>query len=212
MAKSSQKSTQAFTQIQDIVDDIVLFRDNTACIILKINSVNFSLLAAEEQDAKVFAYAALLNSLSFPAQIIIRSKPIQIMPYINSIDLYINKTQNPGLKNYMIKYKDFVNNLVETTTVLDKQFYIAVSYSPLEQGAIAQVGIKNSQENIIAQAQTSLRIKAESLLTQIHRLTLQASIMKKEELIRLFYDIYNRGDSFSLTGTDIENPMVRGAK
>jgi len=212
MAKAAQSSTQSFTQISDIIDDVIFFSDNSACSILKVTSVNFALLAGEEQDAKVFAYAALLNSLSFPIQILVRSKPIQIMPYINSIDTFIEKAQNSQLKDYMGKYKDFINNLVKTTSVLDKQFYMVVSYSILEGGAASLVKAQksSSQENFQEQAKTSLKIKTESLLTQIHRLTLQASIMKKEELIRLFYDIYNHGDSFSMTINDLENPMVKG--
>lgn len=211
--KSAQSSTQSFTEIQEVIDDVVVFKDNTACTILKLSSVNFALLATEEQDAKVFAYAALLNSLSFPIQILIRSRPIQIMPYLNSLDNLTQKTTNLNLKSYMEKYRNFVESLVKTTTVLDKQFYIIISYSSLESGAINLVKGKTSfsHDNFMQQAQASLKTKAESLLTQIHRLTLQANILRKEELIRLFYDIYNHGESFSLTVSDIENPMVRGA-
>lgn len=210
MKKTAQQaSTQAFTEIVDIRDNIVLLQGGNACIILSVTSVNFSLLAGQEQDSKVFAYAALLNSLSFPIQILVRSKPIEIMPYIAAIDTRIQKEQNPKLKTYMTKYKEFVTSLVQTTTVLDKQFYIVISYSPLEAGAAALVKGQVSSEGF-EQAQASLETKAESLLSQIHRLSLQAQVLKKDTLVKLFYDIYNQGESFPIATPDIDQALVKG--
>lgn len=215
MKKTAQTaSTQAFTQIEDIRDKIVLLRDNSACIIIRVTSVNFSLLSAQEQDSKVFAYAALLNSLSFPIQIVIVSRPVHIMPYLNSIQDLISKTPNPSLRTYMSRYKDFVTSLVQTTTVLDKQFFIVISYSALEGGVGSIVKTTNKsqsqQESFYQDAKTSLETKADSLLSQIHRLSLQAEVLKKEALIKLFYELYNQGEDFLSTASDIESPMVKG--
>ncbi len=213
MKKTAQlATTQAFTEILDIREDIVLLRGGVACIILRVNSVNFALLSGEEQDAKVFAYAALLNSLSFPIQILVRSKPIQISPYLQSIESLMQKTPNKNLQTYMRHYKDFITSLVQTTSVLDKQFFVVVPYSSLEGGAGSVITNKasGSQDNFFQQAQSSLETKAESLLSQIHRLSLQATILGKDELTKLFYDIYNQGESFNTTGLDIENPVVKG--
>lgn len=215
MKRAAQSSsTQIFTEIQDIRENIVLLHGNAACIIIRITSVNFALLSGQEQDSKVFAYAALLNSLSFPIQIFVRSKPLQIMPYISSIEEQAAKTQNQLLRTYMLKYKDFVTSLVQMTTVLDKQFYIVIPYSSLEGGIsnVVKTTTKNQDysEVFFEQAQASLQTKADSLLSQIHRLSLQAKILEKEELIKLFYDIYNQAGSFPLTSEDIAHPMVKG--
>lgn len=215
MKKTAQTtSTQAFTEILDIRENIVLLKNSTACIILQINSVNFALLSAAEQDSKVFAYAALLNSLSFPIQIFIRSKPVDIMPYIHSIETIAQKTQNANLGTYIRNYKDFVTSLVKISTVLDKQFYLAIPYSSLEGGvgSIVQGARKNEDvtEIFFQQAQASLQTKADSLLAQIHRLSLQAKVLEKDTLVKLFYDIYNQGESFPLTSIDFDHPMVKG--
>lgn len=210
MKKTAQiASTQAFTEITDIQGNTVLFKDNTACLVIKVTSVNFALLSAQEQDTKVYAYAALLNSLSFPIQIIVRSKPIYIAPYLASIDIAMQQTNNSLLKTYIGKYKEFVSGLVQNTTVLDKQFYIVISYSGLEAG-VGSV-LKTSKEDFLEQAQTSLQTKADSLLAQISRLSLKATALEKEELTKLFYDLYNSGQSLQSTTQDMENPMVKGA-
>ena len=82
MANSAQKkinSTQKFIEIEDIVDDIIILRGGGACLIIEVKATNFGLLSAEEQDVKIYSYAALLNSLSFPVQIVIRSKKLILL-------------------------------------------------------------------------------------------------------------------------------------
>ena len=212
MKKSAQPATtQAFTEILDIRDNIVLLRGNTACLVIRVTSVNFTLLSAQEQDSKVFAYASLLNSLSFPIQILIRSKPIQITPYIASLEEGIGKTTNQLLKVYIAKYRDFITGLVKETTVLDKQFYVVIPYSSLEGGATSVIsgrGNSDTLDYLFQQAQTTLQTKAESILSQLSRMSLIATILEKETLVRLFYDIYNQGESLSISQKDVENPMI----
>lgn len=214
MKKTAQPaSTQAFTEVTDIRENVVLLSGGNACIIIKVTSVNFALLSGQEQDAKVFAYAALLNSLSFPIQIMIRSKPIHIEPYLASIDTEIQKSSNIQLVSYMRNYKDFVGSLVQTATVLDKQFFMVIPYSTLETSTPSALIKKKTTVSTedFDNIQTTLETKAEGLLGQIHRLSLKAEILEKDELTRLFYDIYNQ-ESMQTTDADMQNPMVKGTR
>lgn len=215
MKNSAQTaSTQAFTEIVDIRENIVLLKNNSACLILQITSVNFALLSGPEQDAKVSAYAALLNSLSFPIQILVRSKPVDIFPYVQSIEKIAQQTQNSSLHSYISQYKEFVTSLVKMSTVLDKQFYLVIPYSTLESGvgAVIKSTSKSNEalETFFQQAKASLQTKADGVLSQFHRLSLQAKVLEKEALMRLFYDIYNEGETFALTGEDVDHSMVKG--
>lgn len=193
-------STQKFTEIRDIKDDIVLLKGGNSCIVIEVTSVNFTLLSPEEQDAKISAYASLLNSLSFPVQIVIRSKQIDIEPYLASLEYQVSQTQNSKLAGSIRRYKDFVSNLVKTTTVLDKKFYLIISYSSLE-GTIKTAGSIAIKEPDLAefftQAKTALHTKLSSLLPEIDRLGLKTTVLQKEDLVHMFHDIYNPGQSFS---------------
>src|ERR1035437_3399966 len=79
-------STQKFIDITDIADDIVILGGGNACLVIEVSATNFALLSPDEQDAKIYAYASLLNSLSFPIQIVIRSKKIDISNYLKLLD------------------------------------------------------------------------------------------------------------------------------
>ncbi len=197
MSNSAPKninSTQKFIEIVDIVDDIIILKNGGACLVIEIEAANFGLLSAEEQDVKIYSYAALLNSLSFPIQIVIRSKKLNIVSYLDLLEKERTNSKNQLLANQIGLYKDFVAELVKVNTILDKKFFMIIPYSSLEKGLVGakeQVGVSSSQSLFLIGAKTALHSKAESLLTQIKRLNLRAEIMEKEALIKLFYELFN---------------------
>ena len=68
-----------------------------------------------------------------------------------------------------------------------------------------------SSDSFLNQAKASLGSKAESVLSQIARLNLRAKTLGKEELVKLFYEIYNGGTVETNQITDeIKTPIVRG--
>lgn len=206
--KTKVGSTQKFTEIEDIIDDVVFLRGKQACLVLEVQATNFSLLSETERSAKIAAYGQLLNSLSFPIQIVIRSKKINILSYTKLLDNAIQSSANESIASYRKRYKEFIQELTRINTLLDKKFYIAVPFSFLESGP---GGSKTADFG--ANAKTALHTKAESLIMQLGRLTLRSTILGKEELIKLFYDIYNQelDESYQVENV-IKPPVVRGAK
>lgn len=186
-------STQQFTEILDIRESIVLLRGGNACLVVQVTSVNFALLSPEEQDAKVSAYASLLNSLSFPIQIFIQSKQVQITPYLNRLTDAAANTKNDKLAKSILLYKEFVENLIKMTTVLDKAFFMIIPYSNLEGGIKSATGGVAGNDFFI-QAKASLTTKAESLVAQLDRLSLRAKVLREDELVSLFYNAFNQSD------------------
>ncbi len=183
MAKIKNTSTQNFIRINKVLDDVVIFSDGNACLVIELTATNFSLLSAQEQDAKIYAYAALLNSLSFPTQIVIRSKRLDISSYLKLLDEEAAKTPNQKLSEQIKLYRGFVGELVKVNTILDKKFYIVIPYSHLEK-------IK-AGDNFEQTAKAALHSKASSLNSQLARLNLRSKILDGEGLVRLFYEIYN---------------------
>ena len=189
MAKKSNRkihaTTQKFTEIQDIVDDIVIFTNRRACLLIELTSVNFALLSPQEQDSKIFSYASLLNSLSFPIQIVIRSKKLDISNYLKLLDAQaMNRAQNEKQASAIKEYRNFVAELVKVNTVLDKKFHVVLFFSFLENSVLAKQNFEES-------AKAALHSKAQSFHSQLARLNLRAKTLDKEALVRLFYDLYN---------------------
>jgi hypothetical protein len=188
MINSVQKqkaTTQKFIEILDIIDNVVLLASNNACSVIEVQAINFALLSKEEQNVKVLAYSSLLNSLSFSIQVLIRSKKIDISSYLKLLEEEGKKSQNKLLRNNIDQYKIFVQELVRVNEVLDKKFYIVLSYSGLEGG------IGANRDNFYISAKTKLAIEEENIHSMLHRMNLTAKTLGKDELIKLFHEIYN---------------------
>ena len=206
--KATKSSTQKFTEIKLIQDNIVLFNGGNACAVIEVQASNFSLLSKEEQDIKIYSYASLLNSLSFPLQILVRNKKLDISNYLTSLDEQANKTQNERLAMQIRLYRDFVAELIKVNTVLDKKFYMIVPYSPLEKGAQAMM----HKGNELDQAKTALDGKVSALMDQIGRLALRAKPLQTDDLVTLYYEMYNGDFSQTAQITDAAaQPIVTGA-
>lgn len=217
--KSAQKihaSTQKFTEIVDFLDNIVLIEGGNACLIIEITASNFALLSSRERDSRIFSYASLLNSLSFPIQILIRNKRIDISSYIKELENAIDTTKNQKLGAYIGYYRDFVQEMVTINVVLNKSFYIVIPFSPLETGIggvkDASQKSKNQPHALSEGSIKNLQSKAETVLAQLQRFAVSARVLEKDDLIKLFYDIYNDGAVIETeqTGDATEATIVRG--
>jgi hypothetical protein len=163
-------------------------------LVIEVKATNFSLLSAEEQNAKIYSYASLLNALSFSIQIVIRSKKLDVSNYLKLLDDEKGKAQSEALAKQIGLYRNFVQELVKVNTILDKKFYIVIPYSSLEKGvggAKEALGDSSSQSDFIAGATAALYSKADSVHGQLNRLNLKAETLTKEKLTKLFYDIFN---------------------
>src|SRR4051812_33572047 len=80
-------STQA-TQldIEDIADGIVRLTSGHSRAVLEVEGSNFSLLDEGEQDALLAGFAAFLNGLAFPVQLLVRVLPIDVGRYLGELE------------------------------------------------------------------------------------------------------------------------------
>ena len=196
-------STQDHLDIEDITNDLVLLQDGSACLILEVSALNFGLLSEKEQDATIYAYAQLLNSLTFSIQIVVSSKQKDISEYLALLDLQLGKTANSLLHTQLAKYRDFIKTVVRQGNVLDKKFYVAIPFSSLELGISSNfqslISIpKKSKElpkpasEILERAILMLSPRRDHLVRLLTRIGLRARQLTSPELIQFFFNSYHR--------------------
>ncbi len=184
-------TTQAFIEIDEIKDDIILMRDRSAVCVIEVGAVNFWLLSQEEQTSIIYAYGGLLNSLSFPVQIIILSKKMDISSYLDFLNGKIAMSQAEIIKNRLTAYANFIKNVVKKNTVLEKRFFFVIPFSPLELGAAGVTATRMNKEYIISRAKTSLYPKRDHLIRLLTKIGLRATVLQQQEMVELFYNLYN---------------------
>ena len=184
-------TTQHFIEIEDIKDDILLLKDSSAAIVIEVGAVNFWLLSTEEQSSMIFAYAGLLNSLSFPTQILILSKKMDVSSYLDYLDSKIKVQTVDLIKTRLTSYKEFIKTIVKKNTVLEKRFFFVVPFSPLELGVTGANAAGLKKEYIVSRAKTSLYPKRDHLIRLLSKIGLRATVLEKQVLTELFYNLYN---------------------
>jgi len=199
----TQSTTQEHLDILDIQGDLVLLKSGNAALVLETTSVNFDLLSEREQDSMISAYAAMLNSLSFPIQVLIRSRKLDLSNYLSWIDEQAHATTqaNPYLKEKISSYKNFIISLVQKGEVLDKRFYVIIPHT--ERAGISSPSfldfllgrkpkeLRINKAALLDRAKIDLAPKRDHLVRQLDRLGIKTKQLTTPELIGLFYEIYN---------------------
>lgn len=198
MTAPIRASTQDFLEIEDIQNGLVLLRDGSCAMVLETSAVNFGLLSQEEQDATIYSFASFLNSLTFPIQICIVSKKLDVSLYLDRIAAQEKSQTTEVLKEKIRAYYQFVSSLVKDNNVLEKRFFIVVSFSPLEMGVKGATGslshpkkLPFAKSYILQRAQVALLPKRDHVVRQLSRIGLSATQLDNKELADIFYEIYN---------------------
>lgn len=193
-----KSSTQKFTEIEAVKDDILMSQDYSCCVVIEAGAVNFGLLAEEEQRAMIYSYASLLNSLSFAVQIVILSKRMDISSYLDYLDQKVSSQHDKVLHERIVEYQSFIKSIVKKNTILEKNFYFVVPFSTLELGLKSGKG-KMNKEYVFTRAKTALYPKRDHLLRLLKKTGLGGKALYEQELAELFYNLYNP----SSTGTKL---------
>ena len=215
-------STQAHLDIEDIRDDMLVLKNGNVVSVLQTNAVNFDLLSEAEQDAMIFAYSQLLNSLTFPIQVIIRSKIMDISNYLAKLQEAKQITANKPLAAQIELYELFIKELVAKNNVLDKRFYIVIPFIEVSLSSVNPLSVLSSNKKVVfdkwatlERAKVSLQPKKDHLIKQLSRIGIKTKQLSTQELVELFYDVYNpsvaREQKVALTASDYTTSVVEPA-
>ncbi len=217
-----QSTTQKYLDIYDVTNNLVILKDGTVSFVLTVSAMNFGLLAEAEQDAVIYTYAALLNSLNYPIQIIIQSQTKDATTYLNLLKTQEQKASSERKQERISRYRHFVSNLIRERNVLDKKFYVVVPASPIELGLLTADSVipgrtefdvsKYEKSVILEKAELALEPKRDHLISQFARIGLYARQLSTQEIIRIFYTSYNpeasEGQEIA-DSTQYTTPLVR---
>lgn len=188
--------------IADITEDVILYKDGGAAVVLESSALNFGLLSEREQEAVIAAYAALLNSLSFPIQIVVRSQRKDITNYMKFLEQNASQITNPKLVSALTGYKAFIQETIKKKNVLGKTFYIVIPFSNLELGVAKSAmsltrttgPLPYPKSYVIKKAKVALYPKRDHLARQAGRLGLKLKQLSTQELYNFYFSVYNQDD------------------
>jgi len=204
--KKEALPTQQFINIESIESDVVRLKNGALRRILLVSGTNFALKSEEEQGMITYAFQGFLNSLDFSMQFFIHSRKLNIEDYLKKLEDREIQEENSLLKNQVSEYREFIKNLVGQNAIMQKKFFAIVPYDPIQ---IPKAGLDIADKLLswakskAVKSETEKKSEAfEESLQQLDRrvnqavnglnqIGLRAVPLNNDELLELFYNLYN---------------------
>jgi type IV secretory pathway VirB4 component len=203
--KPKYKSTQSYLTLKEVKSDTLILEDNVYCAILAVSSINFSLKSQEEQNALIYVYQNFLNSLDFPIQILMQSRKMDIHAYLEKVRLEMERQTNELLRIQTAEYIQFIDNLIENASIMNKSFYVMITYGAAAinvkagGGIFGLLGKKDDttklSKDLAAFKDEKLKLeqRVNTVLAGLSGLGLRCARLQTEEIVELLYNSYNFG-------------------
>lgn len=215
--------TQAHLPIGEIHDDLIVLKNGGLRSVLRTSSINFNLKSEQEQKAILYSYQGFLNTLSFPIQIIVRSKKLDIDVYLEKLKSTGEKQENSLLQKQTFEYIDYIQKLVEYADIMEKDFLVVVPFDPYRAQKISAIGKllqslkgKDSvsdllqRKNEFNELRKNLNQRVNTVKSGLENCGLKIKQLKTKELIELYYETYNPTTSRQEKITDLDKTDIKG--
>ena len=202
--KSAGESTQLYMRIAEIRDNVVVLKNGGLRGLLRVTAVNFNLKSEQEQNALIYGYQSFLNTLEFPVQITVRSRKLDIDKYLEQLKGIGEKQINPLLQKQTLEYTDFIARLVEYADIMEKEFLVVVPFNPgraqepsILESLLSHLRPKDTYGEVkrrheeFEQLKKSLTQRMSVIENGLGNMGLKTTTLNTQELIELFYEIYN---------------------
>ena len=194
---------QKFVEVKEISNGMAIMKDNSLKAICACSSINFDLLSSTEQEAVIARFQEFLNSLDFPLQIIVASRHFQIENYLDQIRELEKMQTNELLKIQTSEYINFVQSFVEFANIMNKSFYVVISFSIVES---KEESFLNRIKNIVSsqksnkerfeieklnQYKAQLDQRVNMVVQGLQALGVKTIPLNDEQLTQLYFEFYN---------------------
>ena len=149
----------------------------------------------------IFQYQNFLNSLDFPIQFVVHSRRLNIEPYLESLGERQKEEGNELLKVQIGEYLEFIKTFVNSSNIMSKTFYAVVPFTPaiVEQkgflnSALSHMGMgskKTGGADPFEERKNQLWQRVDAVVNGLQRIGVRSAPLNTEELIELFYGLYN---------------------
>lgn len=203
------KPAQDFVPIKEVRDGTLVMQDKSLRAVLMTSSINFALQSEDNQIAIVSQFQNFLNSLDFSVQIFIQSRKMDIRPYLALLEERYHAQQTELMKIQTREYIGFVKTFTENTNIMTKTFFVVVPFSAaiasFREGPMKAVGAfmkKTPEKNLeveklenFQEAKMQLQQRISVVEQGLIRCGLRVAHLGSEELIELFYKLFNPGET-----------------
>lgn len=202
--------SQKLLPISEIRNNVIILKNGSLRSIIEIKGINLTLLPIGEQEAMIYSWQSFLNNLEFSLEVVSSSRKVNIDKYISKITEDTKAEKNELLRYQIGDYINFISDFVKNYPIMKKSFYVVVPYDPIVmksssfwsniKGFFSKVLNLNreafSSEIIMPEGEfqrsyQQLIIRQDTVITHFNRMGLEANVVLTDNLIQLYYSLYN---------------------
>jgi hypothetical protein len=174
--------------LQAIEDGVVELPGGQYRAVLEVSGINFALQGEVEQEAILAGYAAFLNGLVFPVQVLVRVLPIDVEGYLGELERRARRELPEELAPLARDHVAFLRRLARNRTLLERHFYLVVPAEGESSGGRRPrlLGRRAASADADA-ARKQLTFRCEEVERQLGRCGLAARRLGDVELAQLYY-------------------------
>ncbi|MDA8195117.1 MAG: type VI secretion protein [Thermaerobacter sp.] len=163
-------------------------RDRFTAVIEAV-PVNFALRSPRDQERLVQGYAAFLNGLSFPVELLVRSDFLRVDDYLGALKANEEHLE-PHLRPSLGDYIEFVQETVSINNLLRRRFFLILSW----QGVDTRSRPRQRGEVLWDEAELELSRRKEMLAQGLRPLGIRIKTLNAEEIFRFLYASLGAGE------------------
>lgn len=211
-AAPKHAATASHLQFSDIGMDMVTLKDNSARAVIEITPICLDFHTEVERADLTRRYAAFLNALDAPLQVLLKSRQLDMDGYLSDLKTREDGETRPFFKGQLKDYRELLEKFLPYSGygIMRRQAYIVVPYElPTGAAAPSQAG-GDPLSNLLAlfspgkilreararsarqqQLREGLNAEVEKLLAAIAPLGLVVRRLSTLELLRMFTRTYH---------------------
>jgi hypothetical protein len=112
--------------IDAIHDEVVALRDGEYRAVLEVSGTVSPFEDDVQQESLLASFAAFLNALGYPIQVLVRATPVDLSRYVSGIEDRAGRESHVQLVALAHDHAAFVQSLARQRTLLERRFYVVV--------------------------------------------------------------------------------------
>lgn len=203
-------SVQEELGFEEIRNGILALGNHRYRLVIEVFAVNYRLQSEIEQDRIESGFNQFINSLSWPVQIHIQSRKLDMSDLINKQNSKISRVVDkyPQLKHYAESYINNISNLPEFIgTNVVKRNYIIIGYDGV--GSLAKL----TDDEKFNEAARELSNRMTTITDGLKRIGVKCKPLNSLELAELLFSTWNKdrvGHENKIISGESFNTAVKG--
>lgn len=193
------EASQKFVPIKTIRDGILEVEGGEYRAIIMTNSLNLSLKSEGEQLAVITQFQNFLNTLDFPIQVFVKSRRMDLAPYLELLQTRIGEAKEELIKLQILEYIEYIRTFSEERNIMTKFFFVVIPYIPavlnLKDGLFGkkESDFKEDSKNF-KEIERQIEERVSIVAGGLSRCGLKVTRLSTEDEIELFHGLFNPGD------------------